>query len=89
MRLGQEPQQSIRGEIQRTDALTQMALISQLKKSDQNGRPQIAMTDMPEKTVEETVPKEVAATVCESEEKLCTQEIGTTECVFNVSVNSC
>jgi hypothetical protein len=42
------------------------------------------MTDMPEKTV----PIQVAASVYESEENLYTQEMSTTECVFNVSVNS-
>jgi hypothetical protein len=45
-------------------------------------RLKIDMTDMPKKTVKETVPNEVAATVYQ------TKEIGTTECVFNVSVNS-
>ena len=40
-------------------------------------------TDMPEMTMRETAPNQVAATVYQNE------EMGTTECVFNVSVDPC
>jgi hypothetical protein len=52
-------------------------------------RLQIDMTDIPtKKTVRIETPNEVAAAVYKSEEKLYTEEENTTECVYNVSVNS-
>jgi hypothetical protein len=51
-------------------------------------RLQIDMTDMPVKTVQQTTPNEIATAVYESEEGHHTEQEDTTECVFNVSVNS-
>ena len=51
-------------------------------------RLQIDMTDMPTDTVQQATPNEIATAVYESEERLYAEESNTTECVFNVSVNS-